>query len=250
MIISVGSQKGGTGKTTTSISLAAGLGRRGKRVLLIDTDSQANSSKVLLPNYPGLTRQETIYTTILERKPLPIHPTGIPNVDIVPSHILLSNTDIQLTAALDHREARLKTQLDKVKSNYDFVLIDCPPTLSWLTINAFTASDRVIVVVSPGYFELDSIVQISKTIEEVQNIFNPNLQLLGFLFTMSDPTINTTTSLKLLRQTYKDHVFSTIIPRNVDIRDAHFQKQDIFAFNSRAKAAQAYDRLIKELFSL
>jgi chromosome partitioning protein len=250
MIISVASQKGGTGKTTTSISLAAGLGRRGKRVLLIDTDSQANSSKVLLPNYQEIGKQQTIYTTILERNPLPIHETGVPNVAIVPSHILLSNTDIELTTAIDHREARLKTQLDKVKGTYDFVIIDCPPTLSWLTINAFTASDRVIVVVSPGYFELDSIVQISKTIDEVQTIFNPQLQLLGFLFTMSDPTINTTTSLQLLRQTYTDRVFATIIPRNVDIRDAHFQKQDIFAFNPRAKSAQAYDKLIKELFSL
>jgi chromosome partitioning protein len=250
MIISVASQKGGTGKTTTSISLAAGLGRRGKRVLLIDTDSQANSSKVLLPNYQEIGKQQTIYTTILERNPLPIHETGVPNVAIVSSHILLSNTDIELTTAIDHREARLKTQLDKVKGTYDFVIIDCPPTLSWLTINAFTASDRVIVVVSPGYFELDSIVQISKTIDEVQTIFNPQLQLLGFLFTMSDPTINTTTSLQLLRQTYTDRVFATIIPRNVDIRDAHFQKQDIFAFNPRAKSAQAYDKLIKELFSL
>jgi chromosome partitioning protein len=250
MIISVASQKGGTGKTTTSISLAAGLGRRGKRVLLIDTDSQANSSKVLLPNYQEIGKQKTIYTTILERNPLPIHETGVPNVAIVPSHILLSNTDIELTTAIDHREARLKTQLDKVKGTYDFVIIDCPPTLSWLTINAFTASDRVIVVVSPGYFELDSIVQISKTIDEVQTIFNLQLQLLGFLFTMSDPTINTTTSLQLLRQTYTNRVFATIIPRNVDIRDAHFQKQDIFAFNPRAKSAQAYDKLIKELFSL
>jgi chromosome partitioning protein len=250
MIISFASQKGGTGKTTTSISLAAGLGRRGKRVLLIDTDSQANSSKVLLPNYQEIGKQQTIYTTILERNPLPIHETGVPNVAIVSSHILLSNTDIELTTAIDHREARLKTQLDKVKGTYDFVIIDCPPTLSWLTINAFTASDRVIVVVSPGYFELDSIVQISKTIDEVQTIFNPQLQLLGFLFTMSDPTINTTTSLQLLRQTYTDRVFATIIPRNVDIRDAHFQKQDIFAFNPRAKSAQAYDKLIKELFSL
>jgi len=250
MIISVASQKGGTGKTTTSISLAAGLGRRGKRVLLIDTDSQANSSKVLLPNYQEIGKQQTIYSTILERKPLPIHETGAPNVAIVPSHILLSNTDIELTTAIDHREARLKTQLDTVKDNYDFVIIDCPPTLSWLTINAFTASDRVIVVVSPGYFELDSIVQISKTIEEVQTIFNPQIELFGFLFTMSDPTINTTTSLRLLRQTYTDRVFTTIIPRNVDIRDAHFQKQDIFAFNPRAKSAQAYDKLIKELFSL
>jgi chromosome partitioning protein len=250
MVISVASQKGGTGKTTTSISLAAGLARRGKKVLLVDTDSQANSSKVLLGNYQDLSTPQTLYATILERQPLPIHPTGLPNLSVVPSHILLSNTDIELTTAIDHREARLKAQLDGVRNEYDYVLIDCPPTLSWLTINAFTASDRVLVVVSPGYFELDSIVQISKTIQEVRAFFNPALELLGFLFTMSDPTINSETSLRLLRQTYTRQVLTTVIPRNVDIRDAHFNKQDIFTFNAQAKAAQAYDRLIGELFAL
>ena len=112
MILSVASQKGGTGKTTTSISLAAGLARKGKRVLLIDTDSQANSSKVLLPNYPEIDADQTLYATILERKPLPIHPTSVPNLDIVPAHILLSNTDIELTSAIDHREARVRTQVE------------------------------------------------------------------------------------------------------------------------------------------
>lgn len=250
MVISVASQKGGTGKTTTSISLAAGLARRGKRVLLVDTDSQANSSKVLLRDYQNLGAQQTLYTTILERNPLPIHATDLPQLSIVPSHILLSNTDIELTTAIDHREARLKSQLDAIRDGYDYILIDCPPTLSWLTINAFTASDRVLVVVSPGYFELDSIVQISKTIQEVRAFFNSGLELLGFLFTMSDPTINSETSLRLLRQTYTRQVLTTVIPRNVDVRDAHFNRQDIFTFNIQAKAAQAYDRLISELFNL
>jgi chromosome partitioning protein len=248
MIYSIASQKGGTGKTSTSISLAAGLARRGKKVLLLDVDSQANSSKVLIPNYLDLKRQDTLYTTILERKPLPIQPTALPGLDIVASHILLSNTDIELTTAKDHREARLKQQLDKVQAHYDFVFIDCPPALSWLTINAFTASDQVIVVVAPGYFELDSIVQISKTIEEVQEYFNPHLKLKGYLFTMSDPTLNSKTSLKILRQTYTGSVFTAIIPRNTDLRDAHFNKQDIFSFNPTSKSAEAYARLIEELF--
>lgn len=248
MIVSIASQKGGTGKTTSSISLSAGLAHRGKRVLLIDTDSQANSSKVLLPNYQKLSKDDTIYRTILERQPLAIHKTNIPNLDLVPSHILLSNTDVDLTTAIDHREARLKSQLDLVKRQYDFVFIDCPPALSWLTINAFTASDAIMVVVSPGYFELDSIVQITKTISEVQKFFNPALTLLGFLFTMSDPTVNTKTSLQVLRQTYTDKVFSTVIPRNTDIRDAHFSRKDIFSFSPDAKAAHAYNKLIDELF--
>src|SRR5215203_2130797 len=250
MVISVASQKGGTGKTTTSISLAAGLARKGKKVLLIDTDSQANSSKVVCADYQKLTPDQTLYRTILERKPLPVQQSKIPGLSIVPSHILLSNTDIELTTAIDHREARLKQALDAVKDGFDYAIVDCPPTLSWLTINAFTASDKVLVVVSPGYFELDSIVQISKTITQVRAVFNPHLALAGFLFTMADPTINSETSLKLLRQTYTQRVLMTIIPRNTDIRDAHFNKQDIFTFNPRAKAAQAYDRLIGELFTL
>ncbi len=250
MVVAIASQKGGTGKTTTSISLAAGLARKGKKVLLIDTDSQANSSKVLLPHYQEIPHPQTIYVTILERRPLPVHATSLPALSIVPSHILLSNTDIELTTALDHREARLKNELDRIKTQYDVVIIDCPPTLSWLTINAFTASDKVIVVVSPGYFELDSIVQISHSINEVRSIFNPGLHLAGFLFTMSDPTINTATSLRLLRQTYTGQVLATVIPRNTDIRDAHMNKQDIFAFSPHAKAAHAYNKLISELFAL
>jgi chromosome partitioning protein len=248
MIVAIASQKGGVGKTSTAISLASGLARKNKRVLLLDIDSQANSSKVLIPDYQTVNKNDTIYITILERKPLPIQQTRLPSLDIVPSHILLSNTDVDLTTAIDHREARLKSQLDAVKDEYDYVFIDCPPTLSWLTINAFTAADGVLVVVAPGYFELDSIVQMGKTIEEVRTFFNPHLHLLGFLFTMSDPTINSTTSLKILRQTYTDDVLKTVIPRNTDLRDAHFNKQDIFSFNPQAKAALAYDKLIHELF--
>jgi chromosome partitioning protein len=248
MVVSIASQKGGTGKTTTSISLAAGLARQGKRILLVDVDSQANSSKVLIPSYLGLQERDTVYATIIERRPLPIRPTGVPNLGIVPSHILLSNTDIELTTAKDHREARLKRELDRVRTQYDHIIIDCPPTLSWLTINAFTASDGIIVVVAPGYFELDSIVQISKTVEEVREYFNPALQLLGYLFTMSDPTVNTKTSLKILRQTYTDQVLKTVIPRNTDVRDAHFNKQDIFAYSPHSKSADAYARLIEEVF--
>src|SRR6266702_5151053 len=121
MITSIASQKGGTGKTTTSISLAAGLARKGKKVLLIDIDSQANTSKVLLPHYQTITKEQTIYTTILDRKPLPIHHTHIPTLQVIPSHILLSNTDVELTAAKDHREERLKRELDKIKHMYEYV---------------------------------------------------------------------------------------------------------------------------------
>src|SRR5512143_4199685 len=214
MIFSIASQKGGVGKTSSSISLSAGLARKGKKVLLIDIDSQANSSKVLLSHYPQLQKHQTIYATILDRLPLTIHQTKVANLDLVPSHILLSNTDVELTTAIDHREERLKRELDLVKNNYEYIFIDCPPTLSWLTINAMTASDKVIVIVSPGYFELDSIVQISKTINEVKGYFNPHLELAGLLSTMCDPTAHSNTSLHILTQTSPRSLFTTVIPRN------------------------------------
>ena len=248
MTFAVASQKGGTGKTTTTITLAAGLARRGERVLVIDMDHQANASKVLIPHYPELRKEETIYSTIIQREPLRIHPSSIANLDVVPGHILLSNTDMELTTAKDHREARVKRELDKVKDQYDFVIFDCPPSLSWQTINALAAADGVLVIVAPGYFELDSIVQIGKTIAEVQELYNPELRILGYLFTRSDPTNNSAVSLRILRQTYSDQVLRTVIPMNTDIRDAHFNKQDVFAYNAHSKSAQAYGRLIEELF--
>jgi chromosome partitioning protein len=248
LVYSIATQKGGVSKTTTSINIAAGLARLGKKVLLIDIDSQANSSKVLLTNYESFRKDDTIYSTIIDRKPLRIHPTKNENLDIVPSHILVSGTDMELTAALDHRESRLKANLDKIKDNYDFVIIDCPPSLSWQTINALTASDYVLVVVEPGYFELDSTVQIGTTIKMVQDDFNPSLKMRGFLFTKSDPTNNTKVSLKLLRQAYPDHVLGTIIPRTVDMKDSIFNKQDIFAYNPKSKGAMAYQALLEEVF--
>ena len=248
-VYSIASQKGGTGKTSSAISIAAGLALQGTRVLLIDIDSQANASKVLIPDYQTeIKKEDTIYRTIIERQPLPVRPTAIPGLDLVPSHILLSETDVILTTAIDHRESRLKTHLDTIKDGYDCVLIDCPPALSWLTINAFTASDLILVVISPGYFELESTLQITRTIKEVQEFFNPALKLCGFLFTMSDPTVNSKTSLKILRQTYPEHVLNTIIPRNVDLKDASFNKKDIFTYNPHSKAAEAYQRLIEEVF--
>lgn len=249
MVIAVATQKGGTGKTTTSISLAAGLARlHKKRVLLIDIDSQANSSKVLLPNYRQLEKEESICATMLTRDPLPISQSSIPGLSIVPAHILLSNADVELTTAKDHREARLKNKLDPIKGNYDFVFIDCPPALGWLTINAFTASDAVLVVVEPGYFELDSIVQLNKTLVEVREYYRPELEILGYLFNKSDPTVNSRISLQILRQTYTDKVFKTVVPRNVDLKDASFSRKDIYSYNPNSKGSLAYQKLIKELF--
>jgi len=210
-------------------------------------DPQANSSKVLIDDYTAVKVRDTIHATIIERHPIPIFPTNVPNLHISPSHILLSEASLALTVAKDHRESRLKSELEKIKAEYDAIFIDCPPSLDWLTLNAFTASDKIVVVTAPGFFELDSLVQLGKVVEEVQEYFNPQLELMGFLYTMSDPTISSRESLKILRQSYTNLVFKTVVPRNVDLRDASFEKKDIFAYNPKAKSAEAYQKLIKEM---
>lgn len=248
MIYSSASQKGGVGKSTTSISIAAGLAHKGKKVLLVDMDSQANSSKVLLRDYKAIRPEETIYRTIIKREPLAIYPSSIQSLDIVPSHIFLAETDTSLAAATDHREARLKRELDKVKDNYDTIILDCPPSLGWLTLNAFTASDQIIIVVEPGYFELDSITQIIRTIKTVQSEFNPDLVLRGILLNKSDQTLATTESVNLLQKIYPDLFLPIIIPRNTDVKNAHYRKEDIFTYNTKASAALAYEKLVQEVF--
>jgi chromosome partitioning protein len=250
MNIAIASQKGGTAKTSSSISIAAGLALKGKKVLLIDTDSQANSSKVLLPDYQDISKNETLYTTIIDFNPLPVRQTTIPNLFIVPSHILVADVDVELASAIDHREARIKQELDTIADQYDHIIFDCPPTLGWLTINALTASGSVIVTIAPGYFELDSLAAINRTLSKIQKFFNPSIKLLGYLFTMSDSTRNSSVSLQVLRQTYTDQVFNTVIPRNTDIRDAHMNQQDIFSYNANSNAAKAYSRLIEEIFKI
>jgi chromosome partitioning protein len=156
--------------------------------------TRKQTRKVLWGNTENSQRTDYL-TTIIEREPLPIHATQVANLSIVPSHILLSNTDYELTIARPSREARLKSQLDKIKDQYDYIIIDNPPALGWLTLNSFTASDKVLVVVSPGYFELDSLVQLGNTLAEVRPRNNPN-PTLRHLFTMSEPTINTSASYK------------------------------------------------------
>lgn len=248
MIISIATQKGGTGKTTTSINLAKGLSHRGKRVLLVDMDSQANSSKVLLDNYQKIPKHETLFTTINEQSlDIPIHQANMENIYVAPSHILMSETDMELMTAKDHREERLKKALDGVVGEFDHVIIDCPPALGWLSLNAFTASDGLIIVVIPGYFELDSLVQINKVFAEVREYFNPDLDLLGYLFNMSDSTVNSRTSLKILRQTYTDLVFKSVLPRQTAVRDAHFERTDIFSTQPDKAYAKAFNKFIDEL---
>jgi chromosome partitioning protein len=248
IVTAVASQKGGVAKSTASINLSAGLAKKGKKVLLVDIDPQSNSSRVLLHEYANLRKEDTLWNSIINNHPLKLYPTPIDNLQVVPSHILLSNADIDLQSVFK-REERLKIHLDKIKDRFDFVFIDCPPSLSWLTYNALVASDKVLVPVSPGYFELETIIQINKTIFEIQQI-NPNLAIAGYLFTQGDNTTNSKISLKVLRQTYPEYALTNIIPKNVDARDASASKMDIFTYNHKAVAAEAYMRVIQEVYGI
>lgn len=248
MVTAIASQKGGTGKSTTTISLSAGLARQGKKVLLIDLDPQANSSKVLVDDFINLSKEQTLHSTIIEREGLKIIPSKVENLDIVPSNILLTDTDMLLAAAVDNRALRLKLALEAVKGNYDYVFMDNPPALSWLTINAFAAAENILVTISPGYFELDSTVQIMKSIQNIKDNYNPTLNFLGFLFTMKTPNLESSHSYKMLRETYGDMVLGVQIPRNNDVAKSFMMKTDIFDFAPYSEAARAYNKLINDVF--
>ncbi len=252
-IYSLASQKGGVGKTSCTLALATGLAQKGKRVLLIDVDPQANSSKVLLADYMAdIKPNDTLYNTIIKRGPLPLHKTQYENLTIVPSHIFLSDTDLELANALDNRAARLKNQLDQIKDNYDYIFLDCPPSLGLLTINAFTASDYVLVVTSYGYFELDSTIQISRVINQVKEEYklNTKLTIKGFIFNLADHTANSRETLALLKDRYQGFVFETQIPRNIAVKNSAFNKTDIYSYDKASPAAIAFTRLMQEIFNV
>lgn len=254
MTIAVTTQKGGTGKTTVATHLAVGLAKRGQRVLLLDLDPQSNSSSLLFPEYGRFEKETnpketTIVSTILERNPLPIYQSIEARLDIVPSHILLSGADTILAIAQDHKEQRLSKQLAQVKDNYDYIFIDCPPNLGILTINAFVASDKFLVVVEPGTFAFSSIKQLQETIEYlIKKEYEHNIELLGFLFNKKAPTDVSRETYEALRNIFQERLFKTVIPRNTDIEKAQLVGSNVFDFNPEAAAAIALNHLIDEIF--
>jgi chromosome partitioning protein len=248
MITAIATPKGGVGKTTTSISLASGLARKGKRVLLIDVDPQANSSKVLVESYKALNKEQTVYETIINRKDLFTVQSKVENLTIVPSHILVADTDMALAVVKDNRANRLKTALNEISDKYDHVFIDTPPNLGWLTINALAAADDVIVPVAPGYFEVESIDQMLKLLQEIRSEYNPTLLLKGLLFTMKTPNQESVESYRILQKHYGNILLTTHIPRNNDVSKAFMQKTDIFDFAPYSTSGQSYLTLIDELY--
>ena len=254
-IISLVNQKGGVGKTTTSINLSAALGKMGKRVLLIDMDPQSNATTGL-----GLTSNDfknDVYELITDKCEVKkaIKKTKFHNLSIIPSTINLAGVDVEFVKRmLEDKEfsqnMQLKLKLDEIKDNYDFIIIDCQPSLGLGTMNALVASDSVIIPVQCEFFALEGITQLLNSIIMVQGSMNPNLRIEGVLLTMLDGRTNIGLEvIEEIRKYFKDKVFNTIIPRLVRLVEAPSHGKPINEYDPLSRATEAYANLAKEVVS-
>lgn len=246
-MISVGNQKGGVGKTTTTINLGASLADEGKKVLLVDSDAQGNATSGL-----GVSKTEVeidIYDILINEAPIQdvIVASSRENMDLVPASIQLAGAEVELSN-MQHRETRLKKALDSVRDEYDYILIDCPPSLGHLTINAFTASDSVLIPVQCEYYALEGLSQLLNTVRLVQKHFNNQLKIEGVLLTMLDRRTNLGYEVvEEVKKYFHEKVYETIIPRNVRLSEAPSYGLSIVDYDRQSLGAQTYRELAKEV---
>ncbi len=248
-VISIANQKGGVGKTTTAVNLSACLAQKGKRVLLIDTDPQGNATSGL-----GIEShtEKSVYNVLVDDMDIKetIISTMIKKLEICPANINLAGAEIELVSMVS-RENRLKDAVDTIRDEYDYILIDCPPSLGLITLNAFTASDSVLVPIQCEYYALEGLGQLINTIKLVQKHLNPDLVIEGVILTMFDARTNLSTQVsREVEKYFGNKVFQTIIPRNIRLSEAPSHGLPITLYDNESKGAETYKKLAKELIKL
>jgi chromosome partitioning protein len=249
-IMAIANQKGGVGKTTTSVNLAACLGTLGQNILLIDIDPQGNSTSGVGVDKTEISKN--IYNVLINEEPVRenIIKTEFLNLFVLPSNISLAGAEIELVSAIS-REYKLKDALSEIKGEYDFILIDCPPSLGLLTLNALTAADTVLVPIQCEYYALEGLGQLMNTISLVQKHLNEQLEVEGVLLTMFDARTNLSIQVvDEVKNFFRNKVYSTIIPRNVRLSEAPSHGKPIIRYDSRSRGSEVYMDLAKEVLGI
>ena len=246
-VIAIANQKGGVGKTTTAVNLAACLAQKGRKVLMLDAAPQGNATSGL--GFDKRDIKKCIYDTLINdvmMKDVLLH-SDYENLDVIPATIQLAGAEIELVSLMN-REGRLKNALERVKHDYDYVLIDCPPSLGLLTINALTAANSVLVPIQCEFYALEGVSQLMNTIKLVQRNLNPALKLEGVLMTMFDQRTNLSSDVVgEVRKYFNTKMYNTIIPRNVRLSEAPSHGQPVIVYDPKSKGAQVYMELAAEV---